>query len=102
MGVDYFVKKLDPSAMRVAAVCVEGLVLFFSLFALVGGGWTLVAETLADGSVSPALGWKLGHVYAAVPLSGALIAFFAVEHGLELVVASEDKLAEPERESSDV
>lgn len=100
LGVDYFLKKLDPSAQKSAAVCVEGLVLFFALYAMVGGGWTLVTKTLADGSVSPALGWKLGYVYAAVPISGALITLFAVEHALELVVASGAKFG-AEKESSD-
>ena len=98
LGVDYFVKKMDPSAQKMAAVCVEGLALFFAGYAMIGGGWMLVMETLADGSVSPALGWKLGYVYAAVPVSGALIAFFAAGHALELFVASGDELvSDPKR-----
>ena len=88
LGVDYFVKKLDLSAQKLAAVCVEGLVLFFACYAMVGGGWVLVSETLADQSVSPALGWKLGYVYAAVPISGVLIVIFCIEHGLELLLSS--------------
>ncbi|HIG31705.1 MAG TPA: TRAP transporter small permease [Verrucomicrobiales bacterium] len=102
LGVDYFVKKLDSGAQKIAAICVEGLVLFFAFFAMVGGGWTMVVDTLADGSVSPALGWKLGHVYAAVPISGALIVFFAVQHSLELIADGFIQTGELEKEMSDV
>lgn len=102
LGVDYFVKKMDPTAQKIAAVCVEGLALFFAVYAMMGGGWVLVMETLADGSVSPALGWKLGYVYAAVPVSGALIAFFAAEHAFELFVANGDELVGSDKELSDV
>ena len=84
LGVDYFVNKLDPAAGKLAAVCVEVLVLCFACYALIGGGWTLVTTTLTDGSLSPALGWKLGYVYLAVPLAGFLFAFFAIQHAITL------------------
>ncbi|MFT4637325.1 MAG: TRAP-type C4-dicarboxylate transport system permease small subunit [Verrucomicrobiales bacterium] len=84
LGVDYFVNKLDPTAGKLAALCVEGLVLLFTCYALIGGGWTLVTTTLADGSLSPALGWKLGYVYLAVPLAGVLFALFAIQHAIAL------------------
>lgn len=54
LGVDYFVGKLDPAARKLSELCSEALVCFFTCFALVGGGWTLVSTTLADGSLSRA------------------------------------------------
>jgi len=84
LGVDYVVGRLTPSARRLAAICVECVVLFFALGVLVGGGWSLVFETLATGQVSPTLGAKVGYLYAAAPVSGMFFALFAVEHLCEL------------------
>lgn len=84
LGVDYFVGKLDPAARRLSAVVVELVVLFFSVGALLVGGWILVTRTLQDGQVTPALQWKLGYLYLAAPISGVFFTLFSVEHLLEL------------------
>lgn len=80
LGVDYFVKKLDESAQRVAAIVVELLVLAFAVVALVYGGGILVSETLSSGQVSPALGVRIGYVYVAVPLSGVFLVIACIQH----------------------
>lgn len=85
LGVDYVVDRLDPAARRLAAIGVELVVLLFALVILVGGGWTLVFETLAKGQLSPTLGAKVGYLYAAAPVSGAFFALFALEHLWELI-----------------
>ncbi|MFP4282924.1 MAG: TRAP transporter small permease [Verrucomicrobiota bacterium] len=84
LGVDYFVGKLDPAAQRVAAIFVELVVLLFSIVALLVGGWILVSRTLEADQLSPALGWKVGYLYLAVPLSGVFFTLFALEHLAEL------------------
>jgi len=84
LGVDYFVAKLDPAAQRVVAVVIELAVLLFAGFALGHGGWRLVADTLAANQLTPVLQWKIGYLYAAVPLSGACFCAFALEHLLKL------------------
>ena len=84
LGVDYFVKKMDPAAQTIAAVVVELVALVFSVYALLIGGWSLASSALASGDTSPAMGWPLGYVYAAVPLSGVFFTFFAIEHLLEI------------------
>jgi TRAP-type C4-dicarboxylate transport system permease small subunit len=84
LGVDYFVSKLDPSAQRVVAVIVELVVLIFAGFALGYGGFRLVADTLAAGQLTPVLQWRIGYLYAAVPLSGVFMCAFAIEHLLRL------------------
>lgn len=84
LGVDYFVAKLDPAAQRVVAVVIELAVLLFAGFALVHGGWRLVADTLGANQLTPVLQWKIGYLYAAVPLSGVCFCAFALEHLLKL------------------
>lgn len=95
LGVDYFVEKLDPAAQRLAAVGVELVALAFAGFALVYGGWVLVSETLASGQTSPALGWQMGYVYAAAPISGAFICFFAIERVFEIRAGGNAETAQP-------
>jgi TRAP-type C4-dicarboxylate transport system permease small subunit len=64
----------------VAAVVVELVVFGFSAFALVLGGWRLVAETLATNQTTPVLQWAAGYLYLAAPLSGVFFCAFAIEH----------------------
>lgn len=85
LGVDYLVNKLDPAARRVAAICVELVVLLFAAGILIGGGWTLVFETLAKGQLSPTLHAKVGYLYAAAPVSGLFFTLFALEHLIKLL-----------------
>lgn len=80
LGVDYFVGKLDPAAQRLAGVIVELAALLFGGFALVYGGWRLVADTLAAHQLTPVLQWRIGYLYAGVPLSGIFFCAFALEH----------------------
>jgi TRAP-type C4-dicarboxylate transport system permease small subunit len=80
LGVDYFVGKLDPAAQRLAAVVAELCVMAFAGFALVYGGFRLVSQTLQAGQTTPAMGWKIGYFYSAVPLCGIFVVAFCVEH----------------------
>lgn len=75
LGVDYFVSKLHPSAQRLLEAVVRAAVAAFAAVVMLHGGYLLVAETLAAGQVSPALGLKIGYVYLAVPVSGVFILF---------------------------
>ncbi len=84
LGVDYFVGKLDLKAQMLAAVLVELCVLLFAVFALVFGGWVLVSKTLAAGQVAPTLGWQMGYVYLAAPVSGVFFTLFSIEHLIRL------------------
>lgn len=84
LGVDYFVAKLDPGAQRVVAIVIECAVLLFAGFALCFGGWRLVTETLGASQLTPVLQWKIGYLYASVPLSGIFFCAFAIEHLIKL------------------
>jgi len=79
LGVDFLVRKLHPDAQRAAAVLAAFAVGFFACAAMVYGGYILVAETLASGQVSPAMGLKVGYVYMAVPVGGAFIVLYCLE-----------------------
>ncbi len=79
LGVDYFTRFLPPAIASWQRIFVPCAVLFFAAAVLAYGGYQLVSVTLSTEQVSPALGLKMGHVYMALPLSGA----FIVAHSME-------------------
>jgi TRAP-type C4-dicarboxylate transport system permease small subunit len=76
LGVDYFVNRLHPDARRLTAMISHLVVFFFAGAVLLLGGVKVVSEALALEQTTPALGWKMGYVYMALPISG----FFVVLH----------------------
>lgn len=83
LGVDYFVNRLHPDARRWTAVVAHLVVLLFAIAVLLVGGATVVREALALEQTTPALGWKMGHVYLALPISGFFVALYTVDNLLE-------------------
>jgi TRAP-type C4-dicarboxylate transport system permease small subunit len=80
LGVDYFVNRLHPDARRWTAVVAHLTVLFFGAVVLLLGGGRVVSEALALEQTTPALGWKMGYVYLALPISGLFVVLFTLEH----------------------
>lgn len=89
LGVDYFTGKLAPPAQRLATIVAECAVLIFGGFVLIYGGGMLVFQTLAANQVSPAMGWKVGYFYSAVPVSGLFFVIFSIERLLNLLTRPE-------------
>ena len=83
LGVDYFVGRLHPDARRWTAVVAHLVVLFFAGEVLLHGGARVVSEALHLEQTTPALGWKMGHVYLALPISGLFVALFTLENLVE-------------------
>lgn len=83
LGVDYFVNQLHPAARRLTAVVAHLVVLFFAGSVLLLGGASVVSEALALEQTTPALGWKMGYVYLALPLSGFFVVLYTVDNLME-------------------
>lgn len=88
LGVDYFVNLLHPDARRSTAVVAHLVVLFFAGAVLLLGGASVVREALALEQTTPALGWKMGYVYLALPISGFFVALYTVDNLLETLRGS--------------
>lgn len=86
LGFDYFVEQLDPAAKKLLALVSQCIVVAFAMLVMVYGGFVLVTETLAANQVTPALGWKMGYVYLAVPISGIFMVIYGVEQFLGLAL----------------
>ena len=83
LGVDYFVSKFEPSARKFIAIIAQLIVLFFAVSIFLIGGIKVVAYALNMEQMTPALGWKMGYVYLALPIAGVFMVLFTVEQLLE-------------------
>ena len=78
LAVDILAGKLTESRARLLRLIIGVCTLIFALAALFGGGIRLVWVMLKLGQTSASLQWPLGYVYLALPVSGLLIAFYAI------------------------
>ena len=101
LGVDLLIERFDPLARRFSRVLVHGLIFAFALFVMGVGGTRLVLERFEAGQLMPALQIEKAWFYLAVPISGYLIALFALGNLLTLLFGAEDKPA-PEPDSTEV
>ena len=96
LGVDFFVGKFHPEAQKLTAVVVHLIVLFFAGAVFLIGGGRIVSDALAMEQMTPALGWKMGHVYLALPISGIFMILFTIENLIETLMTPASELVEEE------
>ncbi len=78
LAIDLLPNKLVGARRNALEILIDGLILAFAILVMVIGGYRLMSLTLFMGQQSAALGIQLGWVYSVIPLSGAVIAFYAV------------------------
>lgn len=83
LGFDYIIRKLHPDAQRLTVVITELVCIGFFIIVLLYGGGSLMLRSLANGQLTPALGWQVGYFYSVIPISGACFLLFAIEHLLD-------------------
>lgn len=96
LGVDFFVGKFHVEARKLVAVVVHLIVLFFAGAVFLYGGMRVVFDALAMEQMTPALGWKMGYVYLALPIAGIFMALFTIENLVETIVTPAAALHEAE------
>lgn len=89
LGVDYFVGKFHPEAQKLMAAAANLVVLFFAGAIFVYGGLRVVSDTLTIGQLTPALQWKMGYIYLALPISGIFMVIYTVENLVEICCSKE-------------
>lgn len=90
LGVDCFVNLFSPKAKKLLAVTVHLVVLIFAILIFEVGGWKVVLEQLQMEQLTPALGWKMGHVYLALPIAGFFILVFTLENLVQTIRGTEE------------
>ena len=78
LGIDILARKMDIAARRVLDIVIHSIVILFSFFILVLGGFRLVNITFTLKQISPAMGLPMGYVYIVLPLTGILIIYYSI------------------------
>lgn len=78
MGIDVLINKAGPLGRRSLKVITAAIVLVFAVAVMLLGGIKLVLLTAQLNQLSAALGLPMAAVYLVIPLSGVLIAVYAV------------------------
>lgn len=100
LAIDLLPNSLKGSRRHALEILIDVIILSFAVFVMIVGGYRLMSLTLLMGQQSAALGIQLGWVYSVLPLSGAVIAFYAVLSIIERAQAIRGRRAdvvEPER-----
>lgn len=87
LALELLPEQLEGRRSHQLQLVIEGCILVFALFVMVGGGLRIVYILLSTGQTSSSLNILVGYVYAAVPLSGLIIVFYTVVHIIEEVRA---------------
>ena len=101
LGVDFFVSKFHVEGRKITAVFVNLVVLFFAMTIFLYGGGRMVMDSLVMEQTTPALGWKMGYIYLALPISGFFMVLFTIENLIEEWVAPISELLEGENDEED-
>lgn len=95
VGVDLLSARLSQSGRKTAARAIWLACAAFALAVMVYGGGLLVNVTATLGQTSAALGLPMWTIYTVMPLSGLVIAYFAISFVIE-GIATEDVRVEGE------
>lgn len=88
LGLDLFVEQMAPAKQKKVRILIELFVIIFAGAVMVYGGASLVAMTMELKQTSAALGFNMGLVYSAIPLSGVLIVLFCLDNISQLLKAA--------------
>ena len=103
LAIDLLPNALEGARSHALEILIDSLVLVFAVLVMVVGGYRLMSLTLLMGQQSAALGLQIGWVYTAIPLSGVLIAFYAVSSIIDRIAAAKGHavdVVEPDESAS--
>ena len=83
LSIDLLPMKLKGKSRLMLELVIQGCIILFATAVVLVGGAELVGLTLTLEQLSAALRIKLGYVYLALPLSGALMIFYSITFILE-------------------
>lgn len=100
LAIDLLPNSLEGRRRHLLEILIDGLIFAFAAFVMIIGGYRLMSLTLLMGQQSAALGIQLGWVYSVIPLSGAVIAFYAMVSMIERYQIAQGRrtdVVEPDR-----
>ncbi len=97
LGLDFLVARLPERAARLTTIFAALCVVAFAGGVLLVGGSGLVRTILMNRQISPALGWPMGYVYLALPISGFFLTLYALEFIWEEIQALRGRRVAPQQ-----
>jgi len=85
LAIDLFSAKMQRNNALRLQIFIQICILLFAVAVMVIGGLRLVTITLTLNQLSAALQVKLGYVYLVLPISGILIAVYAIMEIISLI-----------------
>lgn len=82
LAIDLLIRHLAPRNGRIARYFIAFVIFLFAVAVLIVGGSWLVYTRFALQVTSASLQINLGYVYLALPVSGLLTAYYAVDNAL--------------------
>ncbi len=76
MRMGFVADKIKGNAKRVLDICIEVLIMAFSLLALVWGGYSIMQLSMQQKTAS--LGVPMGTIYTILPIVGAAIVIYSI------------------------
>lgn len=92
IAVELLVNKLPLPAQKIVALVVEGSIIFFAAYVMIYGGSAVSANAWTQNiSTMPV---SVGQIYLILPITGALVTFFALCHVVGMFAGTEKLVAE--------
>lgn len=88
IAVDFLVRKLSPSSQRVTAILAQISILAFAILVLVWGGVRVSSGAWSQQLSS--LPTQVGVMYTVMPITGIIVAGYAIFHLIQLARGDED------------
>jgi TRAP-type C4-dicarboxylate transport system permease small subunit len=76
MNITFFREKFSPKKLIILKMASEALIAVFALLIMFYGGKIYMLKQMI--SIEPSINIPMGYIYAAVPIGGILILFYAV------------------------
>jgi TRAP-type C4-dicarboxylate transport system permease small subunit len=86
IAVDFLIRKLPPSALRVALVFVQLTIIALAVVVFIIGGARYVEQSM--GQALSALPFQVGQMFIVMPITGVLITWYAFTHLVEALRAT--------------
>jgi len=81
-----FLPHMFKGSRRAALECaILASLILFAVLVLIWGGGSLTLRTFATGQVLPTIGISQGWVYLSVPLSGAIMLYYAIDDVIRIL-----------------
>ncbi len=80
LALDLLPERLEGRAYEWVNIAIEACIVVFAVAVMIVGGLRLAYIQLTLGQVSASLGVPVGYVYLVLPLSGAVMVFYAAVH----------------------